>query len=111
MLSNIAKHRLRVWSETVVVNGVVSGDPRYQHSAVAGCVPAARLQDPAPHLPRAAPHRQVSPLHLHHEHRQHPRHRHHHQLELPRSPHTLHAKLDQSGVHQGMSYLAMRESR
>ena len=111
MLSNIAKHRLRVWSETVVVSDVVSGDPRDQHSAVAGCVPAARLQDPAPHLPRAAPHRQVSPLHLHHEHRQYPRHRHHHQLELPRSPHTLHAKLDQSCVHQGMSYLAMRESR
>ena len=82
MLSNIAKHRLRVWSETVVVSEVVSGDPRDQHSAVAGCVPAARLQDPAPHLPRAAPHRQVSPLHLHHEHRQHPRHCYHHQLEL-----------------------------
>ena len=109
MLSNIAKHRLRVWSETVVVSDVVSGDPRYQHSAVAGCVPAARLQDPAPHLPRAAPHRQVSPLHLHHEHRQHPRHRHHHQLELPRAPHSLDAQLDTGRVYQVFTYISLHE--
>ena len=58
------------------------GNPRHLHSALVGCVPAAGIQDPAAHFPRAASHCQVPALYLRHEHRLHPRHRRHHQLEL-----------------------------
>ena len=78
-----------------------AGDAGYQHSAVAGGVPAARLQDPPPHFPRPPFNRQVSPLHLHHEHCQYSRHCGHHQLELPRAPHSLDAQLDTGRLYQG----------
>jgi len=58
-----------------------------------------------PHLPRAASDSQVSTLHLHHEHSQHPRDSGDNKLELPRTPHTLHAKLDTGGVHQVPTHL------
>ena len=76
------------------------GDTRHQHSPLTCCVPLARLQDSAADISRAPSDRQVSPLHLHHEHCQYPRHGHHHQLELQRTQDSLHAQLDQSGVHQ-----------
>ena len=66
----------------------------HQHSPLACRVPLARLQDPAAHLPRLTAHRQVSPVHFHHEHSLHSRHRRHHQLELPRAENSSNAKLD-----------------
>ena len=78
-----------------------AGDAGYQYPAVACGVPAACLQDPPPHFPRPPFNRQVSPLHLHHEHCQYSRHCGHHQLELPRAPHSLDAQLDTGRLYQG----------
>ncbi len=61
---------------------VSSGDAGYLHFAVTGRLPAAGVQDSAAHVPGAAAHRQVPPLHVHHEHRLHPSYCSHHQLEL-----------------------------
>ncbi|GFR06699.1 uncharacterized protein TNCT_669191 [Trichonephila clavata] len=73
-------------------------DVGHLHPAVPGRLPVACLQDPAPHLTRVAPHRQVPALHLPHEHRLHPSHRDHHQLELQGAQDTQNAQLDPRGL-------------
>lgn len=75
------------------------GDPRHQHSPVTGCVPPPGIKDPTPHLPRVAPHSQVSAVYIHHEHCQYPRHSYHHQLELQGPQDPLHAQLDTGCLH------------
>ena len=54
----------------------------FQHSPLAGCVPAARLENPSPNVSGAAADCQVSAFYIYNEHRQYISHRRHHQLEL-----------------------------
>lgn len=72
-----------------------SGD---QYPPLIGRVPVTGQQDPATDLVGAPVDRQVSPLHVHHEHGQHPSHGDHHQLELPRAEDPQNASIDQEDI-------------
>ena len=50
----------------------VLGDAWYQHSPVTCCVSSAGIKNPAANFSRAATHRQIPALYVHHEHRLHP---------------------------------------
>lgn len=50
----------------------------YKHFAVTGRVSATRVKDSSADVPRTAADRQVSSVHIHHEHCQYSRDGHHH---------------------------------
>ena len=68
------------------------------HTARPHRIPAPRQQDPPSNLEQHSSHRQVSPVHLYHEHLHHTHHCHNHQLELSNSSNSPDVDLGQSRV-------------
>ena len=81
----------------------------HQYSPLARCLPPARLKDPPTHLAGAASHCQVLAFYIYNEHCQYISHCGYHQLELSRSPHPLHAKLDSRPLSTIPTHVSLHE--